>query len=165
METTSSFSYWIRRQRKVLDLTQEGLAERVGCSVAAIKKIEQDIRRPSRQIAERLPDSLGVPDSQREIFLECARGIRPADQLLLAGEPINPTQTRRSLVTPKEIPSLPRDTVTFLYTDIEGSIQLWEGRPQAMAVAHARHEEIVQDAIESNNGYVLFSYIVFTELN
>jgi len=29
------------------------LAERVGCSLAAIKKIESDERRPSRQIAER----------------------------------------------------------------------------------------------------------------
>ena len=87
METTISFGYWIRRQRKALDLTQQVLAERVGCSLAAIKKIESDERRPSRQIAERLADSLGVPASQREIFLECARGLRSVDQLLLAHEP------------------------------------------------------------------------------
>jgi len=48
METTVSFGYWIRRQRKALDLTQQVLAERVGCSVAAIKKIEGDERWPSR---------------------------------------------------------------------------------------------------------------------
>ncbi len=87
MESTSSFGYWIRRQRKALDLTQQVLAERVGCSLAAIKKIESDERRPSRQIAERLADILGVPTSQREIFLEVARGLRPVDQLLLAHEP------------------------------------------------------------------------------
>ncbi len=87
METTISFGYWIRRQRKALDLTQQVLAERVGCSLAAIKKIEGDERRPSRQIAERLADVLGVPASQREIFLEAARGLRPVDQLLLAREP------------------------------------------------------------------------------
>jgi predicted ATPase/DNA-binding XRE family transcriptional regulator len=87
METTSSFGYWIRRQRKALDLTQQALADQVGCSLAAIKKIEQDQRRPSRQIAERLADILGVPISQHEIFLEVARGIRPVDQLLLAREP------------------------------------------------------------------------------
>jgi predicted ATPase len=34
METTSSFGYWIRRQRKALDLTQQALAERVGCSLS-----------------------------------------------------------------------------------------------------------------------------------
>ncbi len=96
METTASFGYWLRRQRKALDLTQQALAERVGCSLAAIKKIEGDERRPSRQIAERLADVLSVPASQREVFLECARGLRPVDQLLLAREPAVPTPARRS---------------------------------------------------------------------
>ena len=43
METTASFGYWIRRQRKAFDLTQQALAKRVGCSLAAIKKIEGDV--------------------------------------------------------------------------------------------------------------------------
>jgi transcriptional regulator with XRE-family HTH domain len=96
METTVSFGYWVHRQRKALDLTQQALAERVGCSLAAIKKIEADERRPSRQIAERMADVLGVPANQREIFLDCARGLRPVDQLMLAREPAGPTSTRRS---------------------------------------------------------------------
>src|SRR5262245_11295814 len=87
METTNSFGYWIRRQRKALDLTQQALADKVGCSLAAIKKIESDERRPSRQIAERLAEVLDVPTSQREMFLEIARGVRPVDQLLLEREP------------------------------------------------------------------------------
>lgn len=140
METTASFGYWVRRQRKALDLTQKMLAERVGCSVAAIKKIEGDERKPSRQIAARMADILHVPDHQREIFLECARGLRSVDQLVLAREPVTP--------------SLPTGTVTFLYTDIEGSTTLWEQQPQAMAVAHARHNEIVRKVIEANHGYV-----------
>jgi predicted ATPase/class 3 adenylate cyclase len=146
METTNSFGYWLRRQRKALDLTQQVLAERVGCSLAAIKKIESDERRPSRQIAERLADILGVPSSQRGVFLEVARGLRPVDQLLLAREPAVPTPARHSV--------LPTGTVTFLYTDIEGSTQLWEGHPQAMVVAHARHNQILREIIESNHGYV-----------
>jgi len=146
MESTSSFGYWIRRQRKALDLTQQVLAERVGCSVAAIKKIESDERRPSRQIAERLADALGVPANQREMFLEVARGIRPIDQLLLAHEPIVPAS--------KEIPSLPSGTVTFLFTDIEGSTLLSQIQPEAMKHALARHHTILRTAIESNNGYV-----------
>ena len=32
MESTTSFGYWIRWQRKALDLTQQALAERVGCT-------------------------------------------------------------------------------------------------------------------------------------
>lgn len=87
METTISFGYGLRRQRKALDLTQQALADRVGCSLAAIKKIESDERKPSRQIAERIAEVLGVPLNQREMFLECARGLRSVDQLLLAREP------------------------------------------------------------------------------
>src|SRR5215470_13627986 len=90
METTVSFGYWIRRQRKARDLTQQALADKVGCSVAAIKKIEGDERRPSRQIAERLADVMGIPVDQRGKFLEVARGLRPVDQLSLAHEPSIP---------------------------------------------------------------------------
>ena len=99
METTISFGYWVRRQRKALDLTQQVLAERVGCSLAAIKKIERDERRPSRQIAELLADILGVPAGQREIFLEVARGVRPVDQLLLAHEPSVSSATTKTQVS------------------------------------------------------------------
>jgi predicted ATPase/class 3 adenylate cyclase len=48
----------------------------------------------------------------------------------------------------------PSGTVTFLFTDIEGSTRLWESAPEAMRVALARHEEIVRGAIESHDGYV-----------
>lgn len=75
METIASFGYWIRRQREALDLTQQMLADRVGCSVAATKKIESAERYPSRQIAERWADVLGVSSSQREVFLEVTRGL------------------------------------------------------------------------------------------
>ena len=115
METTVSFGYWIRRQRKALDLTQQALADKVSCSLAAIKKIEGDQRRPSRQIAERMADILGVPTNQREIFLECARGVRPMDQLSLAHEPVAHAR--------------PSGTVTFLFTDIEGSTKLAQEPP------------------------------------
>src|SRR5262245_15041281 len=52
MESDTSFGLWLRRRRKALDLTQDALAARVGCSVATIRKIEADERRPSHQIAE-----------------------------------------------------------------------------------------------------------------
>src|SRR5262245_18761425 len=110
---TASFGYWVRRRRKALDLTQQVLAEQVGCSVAAIKKIESDERRPSRQIAERLADSLGVPASQRAIFLECARGLRPVDQLILAREATVPAPT--PLKVPKSLPhNLPVQLTSFV---------------------------------------------------
>jgi class 3 adenylate cyclase len=48
----------------------------------------------------------------------------------------------------------PSGTVTFLFTDIEGSTRLWLDYPEAMAAALARHDAIVRSAIESRRGVV-----------
>lgn len=50
--------------------------------------------------------------------------------------------------------SLPVGTVTFLFTDIEGSTRLWEVHPSAMDRALARHDELLRSAIEGSGGYV-----------
>jgi predicted ATPase/class 3 adenylate cyclase len=50
---------------------------------------------------------------------------------------------------------LPSGTVTFLFTDLEGSTRLWEEHPDAMGAALARHDEIVQDAVAGHRGYVV----------
>jgi class 3 adenylate cyclase len=50
--------------------------------------------------------------------------------------------------------SLPTGTVTFLFTDIEGSTKLWERSPQAMQRALARHDQILRDAVEERGGYI-----------
>jgi class 3 adenylate cyclase len=46
-------------------------------------------------------------------------------------------------------------TVTFLFTDIEGSTRLSEEHPQAMSQALARHDTILVDAVESSGGHVV----------
>jgi predicted ATPase/class 3 adenylate cyclase len=48
--------------------------------------------------------------------------------------------------------TLPTGTVTFLFTDIEGSTQLWEQHAEAMKVALARHDSILREAIETHHG-------------
>ena len=50
--------------------------------------------------------------------------------------------------------SPPTGTVTFLFTDIEGSTKLWEHDAPAMQVALTRHDEILKGAIEERGGYV-----------
>ena len=74
MDTVVSFGDWVRRRRKALDLTQQQLAHRVGCSVTALQKIERDERRPSRQLAALLAEQLQVPADQRDLFIIVARG-------------------------------------------------------------------------------------------
>jgi predicted ATPase/class 3 adenylate cyclase len=49
---------------------------------------------------------------------------------------------------------LPTGTVTFLFTDIEGSTQRWERQRDAMDAAVQRHDEILRSTIERNHGYV-----------
>src|SRR5713101_268947 len=47
----------------------------------------------------------------------------------------------------------PSGTVTFLFTDIEGSTRRWEAHRQAMQAAFARQEAILRQAIQANGGY------------
>lgn len=108
METdnTASFGYWLRRRRKALDLTQEALAQQVGCAVVTIKKIEADERRPSRQIAERLVTVLAIPPNERDLFLQCARGQISALRLNLPARPV---------ARPQHSPTnLPAPTTSFI---------------------------------------------------
>lgn len=48
----------------------------------------------------------------------------------------------------------PTGTLTFLFTDVEGSTRLWEQHPAEMQAALERHDEILRSAIERNDGYV-----------
>ncbi len=50
--------------------------------------------------------------------------------------------------------SQPTGTVTFLFTDIEGSTTAWDTEHQAMTVAQARHDEILREAIVEHGGHV-----------
>ena len=52
------------------------------------------------------------------------------------------------------IAASPSGTVTFLFTDIEGSTPLWDSFPDAMGAALARHDEIVRSAIDVSGGRV-----------
>src|SRR5688572_25705132 len=88
MENTASFGYWVRRQRRALDLTQADLARQVGCASVTIKKIERDERRPSRQMAERLADCLAILLEERDTFIQCGLAQRPVDTLLLPQQPL-----------------------------------------------------------------------------
>src|SRR5688572_6170299 len=48
----------------------------------------------------------------------------------------------------------PTGTVTFLFTDIEGSTRLAREFPETWESSRARHHQILREAIESNDGFV-----------
>jgi predicted ATPase/class 3 adenylate cyclase len=148
MESDASFGLWLRRRRKALDMTQEALADRVGCSIATIRKIEADARRPSRQIAEILAEVLTIAPGERATFLKAARAKLAVDQPSAPPPPLGPA------AAPASQRRLPTGTVTFLFTGIAGSSRLWEQHPQAMPDALARHDAILQEAIAKYSGVI-----------
>jgi predicted ATPase/class 3 adenylate cyclase/uncharacterized protein HemY len=66
--------------------------------------------------------------------------------------------------------ALPTGTVTFLFSDIEGSTALWEQAPETMRSLLAWHDGVVRSAIESSGGHVVKTtgdgmYAVFATAN
>jgi predicted ATPase/transcriptional regulator with XRE-family HTH domain len=107
-----SFGNWVRRRRKTLDLTQEELAQRVGCSASLLYKIEADERRPSRQIAELLVEHLEIPADRRDLFLKVARQEKNVDHL----DSVTPPYTSGSIPVSQSYqqPSLPLPLTTLI---------------------------------------------------
>ena len=50
--------------------------------------------------------------------------------------------------------NMPTGTITFLFTDIEGSTRRWEAHPKQMQAALARHDAILRSSIEAGSGYI-----------
>jgi class 3 adenylate cyclase len=51
-------------------------------------------------------------------------------------------------------PAAPSGVVTFLFTDVEGSIRRWEADADGMRAALAAHDEVLRNAIEDHGGFM-----------
>ena len=51
--------------------------------------------------------------------------------------------------------TLPSGTVTFLFTDVEGSTRLWERHGELMRQAQRRHDDLLRDVIRAETGAVV----------
>jgi predicted ATPase/DNA-binding XRE family transcriptional regulator len=86
-----SFGEWLAQRRRALGLTRSELAACAGCSVSALRKIEADDRRPSRQLAALLAGCLRIPAEELPAFLDAARGARLVERL---GAPVRAASHR-----------------------------------------------------------------------
>lgn len=68
-----SFGQSLKTYRKRCDLTQEALAEMVGCAAESIRKMEADRQRPSRHLAELIARRLSLRPDELEGFVQLAR--------------------------------------------------------------------------------------------
>jgi predicted ATPase/transcriptional regulator with XRE-family HTH domain len=108
MESPSTFGEWLRQSRNDLHLTREQFARRVGCSVSALRKLEDGERRPSTQIAELLANCLNIPPAERSTFVNVARGEWSVDRLASLAKPIaSPSVSSASTTLRTNLPVLP----------------------------------------------------------
>ena len=113
MELPITFGEWLRQGRNQLRLTREEFAGRVGCSVSALRKIEDGERRPSSLIAELMANCLNVPLAERSTFVRVARGELSVDRL----SPPSKLLTGSSVPSPA---ALPRINLPVLPTPLIG---------------------------------------------
>jgi len=104
-----SFGIWVKRRRKAIDLTQQELALRIGCSLATIVKIEADERRPSRQIAELLAQHLEIQEDKRDLFLKVSRKDKAADTLGEISFPDQPVSLTKNQILQSPDPLIGRE--------------------------------------------------------
>lgn len=150
LDTSTSFGLWLRQRRRTLDMTQEDLAQCAGCSVSAIRKIEADERRPSRQVAELLADCLKLTPADRPIFLLVARAemrverleeVSPVPSPFVRLEPDAPAQVKiqaSSAPPPRSSAPLPAPGLPIPPTPLLGREHELAGIAQLLANPHCR---------------------------
>ncbi len=121
-----TFSQWLKTRRKMLDLTQQALAERVSCSVEMIYKIEAGQRRPSAQIARLLAAELNIPPNEQAAFVRFARAEAPT-----------PLHTRQVETTPWRDAFMPHNNLPLQFTALIGREQDLEA-----AVGRLRQDDV-----------------------
>jgi predicted ATPase/DNA-binding XRE family transcriptional regulator len=108
-----TFGEWLLQQRDDRRLTREEFANRVGCSVAMLRKIEYGERRPSAQIAELIANALDIPHTEYETFIKVARGELRVDRISHL-----PNLTQPSNISPFQ--SISRNNLPVLPTPLIG---------------------------------------------
>src|SRR5262249_42167481 len=104
-----------------------------------------------RELRLLLPPELNAqPDPETQALFE---PLRARARRLARSEPPAPPASVPAVAPPFAL--LPEGTVTFLFTDIEGSTRLWEQHPEPMRLALARHHSLVSQGIEEHGGSVI----------
>ena len=157
-----SFAGLLRQLRGEARLTQEELAEAASLSPRSVSDLERGINRTAhKDTALLLAGALSLTGPVREIFVAAARGRAPAAEVLAARHADAPGAFAAAVTgtLPGEGAAVTgrggswAGTLTFLFTDIEGSTallrRLGEG---AYAQALAVHHELIRSALAVRGG-------------
>jgi predicted ATPase/DNA-binding XRE family transcriptional regulator len=97
-----SFGEWLRQRRRMLDLTQQALADQVGCARITLRRIESGGRKPSKELAQILLSKLGVPEIEWPQWIQFARSV--------SGFPVKSGNS----FTSKPLTNLPASLTSFI---------------------------------------------------
>ncbi|MCV7397978.1 AAA family ATPase [Mycobacterium paraseoulense] len=103
--------------------------------------------------AGRQGEALGAYQRARALLAE-ELGVDPGPDLRRLEAAIVSQDSALEAPAAQQLSSVTR-AVTFLLTDIEGSTAAWEADAQAMAVALARHDELVEQVVTSRGGRLI----------
>ncbi|WP_267887329.1 BTAD domain-containing putative transcriptional regulator [Mycolicibacterium brisbanense] len=103
--------------------------------------------------AGRQGEALGAYRRARTLLAD-ELGIDPSPELRRLEAAIVAQDDALDLPAAQHVPAVTR-AVTFLLTDIEGSTAAWEADADAMAVALARHDELIEQVITSRGGRLI----------
>ncbi|WP_156669461.1 BTAD domain-containing putative transcriptional regulator, partial [Mycobacterium sp. E3339] len=103
--------------------------------------------------AGRQGEALGAYQRARALLAD-ELGVDPGPELRRLEAAIVAQDSALETPAAQQFSSVTR-AVTFLLTDIEGSTAAWEADAQAMAVALARHDELVEQVVTSRGGRLI----------
>jgi len=103
--------------------------------------------------AGRQGEALGAYQRARSLLADDL-GVDPGPELRRLEAAIVTQDASLDIAVAQSAPSVTR-AVTFLLTDIEGSTAAWEADADAMAVALARHDELVEQIVTSRGGRLI----------